>query len=38
MRIRLDVTLGVVVLVDVLRVFLPSLITLFGRAGSTPRR
>lgn len=36
MRIRLDVTLGVVVLVDVLRVFLPSLITLFGRAGSTP--
>ncbi|MGW0587043.1 endonuclease/exonuclease/phosphatase family protein [Streptosporangium sp. NPDC002607] len=36
MRIRLDTTLGVVVLVDVLRVFLPSLITLFGRAGSTP--
>ncbi|GAA3447739.1 endonuclease/exonuclease/phosphatase family protein [Planomonospora venezuelensis] len=36
MRIRLDVTLGVVVLADVLRVFLPSLITLFGRAGSTP--
>ncbi|MGS2641271.1 endonuclease/exonuclease/phosphatase family protein [Streptosporangium sp. LJ11] len=36
MRIRLDVALGVVVLVDVLRVFLPSLITLFGRAGSTP--
>nr|BFE80925.1 hypothetical protein GCM10020093_035260 [Planobispora longispora] len=36
MRIRLDVTLGMVVLADVLRVFLPSLITLFGRAGSTP--
>ncbi|WP_406313669.1 endonuclease/exonuclease/phosphatase family protein [Streptosporangium sp. NBC_01639] len=36
MRIRVDVALGVVVLVDVLRVFLPSLITLFGRAGSTP--
>ncbi|MFI6511860.1 endonuclease/exonuclease/phosphatase family protein [Streptosporangium sp. NPDC050855] len=36
MRIRLDVALGVVVLTDVLRVFLPSLITLFGRAGSTP--
>ncbi|MBG0831129.1 endonuclease/exonuclease/phosphatase family protein [Planomonospora sp. ID67723] len=36
MRIRPDVTLGMVVLADVLRVFLPSLITLFGRAGSTP--
>ncbi|MDP9867110.1 MULTISPECIES: endonuclease/exonuclease/phosphatase family protein [Streptosporangium] len=36
MRIRLDVALGVLVLADVLRVFLPSLITLFGRAGSTP--
>ncbi|MEV0417414.1 endonuclease/exonuclease/phosphatase family protein [Streptosporangium canum] len=36
MRIRVDVALGVVVLIDVLRVFLPSLITLFGRAGSTP--
>ncbi|MGC5010517.1 endonuclease/exonuclease/phosphatase family protein [Streptosporangium sp. DT93] len=36
MRIRLDMALGVVVLTDVLRVFLPSLITLFGRAGSTP--
>jgi endonuclease/exonuclease/phosphatase family metal-dependent hydrolase len=30
------VLLGTVVLVDVLRVFLPSLITIFGRAGSTP--
>ncbi len=28
--------LGIAVLFDVLRVFLPSLITLFGRAGSTP--
>lgn len=28
--------LGVVLLLDVLRVFLPSLITLFGRAGETP--
>ncbi|WP_326628693.1 endonuclease/exonuclease/phosphatase family protein [Nonomuraea fuscirosea] len=28
--------LGIVVLFDVLRVFLPSLITLFGRAGETP--
>ncbi|WP_336204861.1 endonuclease/exonuclease/phosphatase family protein [Nonomuraea sp. LPB2021202275-12-8] len=28
--------LGVLLLFDVLRVFLPSLITLFGRAGSTP--
>ncbi|MFC4115788.1 endonuclease/exonuclease/phosphatase family protein [Nonomuraea zeae] len=28
--------LGIVVLLDVLRVFLPSLITLFGRAGETP--
>ncbi|GIH92783.1 endonuclease/exonuclease/phosphatase family protein [Planobispora siamensis] len=36
MRIRPDVALGVLVLTDVLRVFLPSLITLFGRAGSTP--
>src|SRR5690606_33180081 len=30
------IVLGVVVLVDVLRVFLPSLITVFGSAGSTP--
>ncbi|MDL4817627.1 endonuclease/exonuclease/phosphatase family protein [Actinomadura opuntiae] len=35
-RIRLDVLLGVLVLADVLRVFLPSLITLVGSAGSTP--
>ncbi|GAA4907771.1 endonuclease/exonuclease/phosphatase family metal-dependent hydrolase [Stackebrandtia albiflava] len=35
-RFRWDVALGVVVLVDALRVFLPSLITLFGQAGSTP--
>ncbi|WP_327102410.1 endonuclease/exonuclease/phosphatase family protein [Nonomuraea glycinis] len=28
--------LGIMILFDVLRVFLPSLITLFGRAGSTP--
>ncbi|MEU4332483.1 hypothetical protein [Nonomuraea dietziae] len=28
--------LGVALLIDVLRVFLPSLITLFGRAGETP--
>ncbi|NUS08516.1 MAG: hypothetical protein HOV97_38825 [Nonomuraea sp.] len=28
--------LGIVLLFDVLRVFLPSLITLFGRAGETP--
>ncbi|HWB34601.1 MAG TPA: endonuclease, partial [Rugosimonospora sp.] len=35
-RIRWDVLLGVVVLADVLRVFLPSLITLVGSAGSTP--
>ena len=28
-------TLGVVLFLDVLRVFLPSLITLFGQAGST---
>ncbi|WP_084959444.1 endonuclease/exonuclease/phosphatase family protein [Thermoactinospora rubra] len=28
--------LGIVVFLDVLRVFLPSLITLFGRAGETP--
>ncbi|MGW4410276.1 endonuclease/exonuclease/phosphatase family protein [Nonomuraea sp. NPDC004702] len=28
--------LGLVLLLDVLRVFLPSLITLFGRAGETP--
>ncbi|PZG06127.1 endonuclease, partial [Micromonospora craterilacus] len=28
--------LGVVVLVDVLRVFLPSVITIFGQAASTP--
>jgi endonuclease/exonuclease/phosphatase family metal-dependent hydrolase len=30
------VTLGVVILTDVMRVFLPSLITIFGSAGSTP--
>jgi len=30
------VTLGVVILIDVMRVFLPSLITIFGSAGSTP--
>jgi len=30
------VTLGVAILIDVLRVFLPSLITIFGSAGSTP--
>ncbi|WP_019629535.1 endonuclease/exonuclease/phosphatase family protein [Actinomadura atramentaria] len=36
MRIRLDVLFGVVVLVDVLFVFLPSLITLVGSAGETP--
>src|SRR5690606_24609978 len=30
------VTLGVAILMDVLRVFLPSLITVFGSAGSTP--
>ncbi|WP_329519633.1 endonuclease/exonuclease/phosphatase family protein [Spirillospora sp. NBC_01491] len=35
-RVRLDVLAGVVVLVDVLRVFLPSLITLVGSAGETP--
>lgn len=35
-RVRLDVLLGAVVLVDVLRVFLPSLITLVGSAGETP--
>ncbi|TDD76627.1 metal-dependent hydrolase [Actinomadura darangshiensis] len=35
-RIRWDVLLGVVVLADVLRVFLPSLITLVGSAGETP--
>ncbi|NVI86680.1 endonuclease/exonuclease/phosphatase family protein [Actinomadura sp. BRA 177] len=35
-RIRWDVLLGVVVLADVLHVFLPSLITLVGSAGSTP--
>ena len=33
---RWDIVLGVVVLIDVLRVFLPSLITLFGQAGGTP--
>jgi endonuclease/exonuclease/phosphatase family metal-dependent hydrolase len=30
------VTFGVAILIDVLRVFLPSLITIFGSAGSTP--
>jgi endonuclease/exonuclease/phosphatase family metal-dependent hydrolase len=30
------VTLGVAILIDVLRVFLPSLITIVGSAGSTP--
>ncbi|MBX6748627.1 MAG: endonuclease/exonuclease/phosphatase family protein [Micromonosporaceae bacterium] len=30
------VTLGAAILIDVLRVFLPSLITIFGSAGSTP--
>src|SRR5215218_641753 len=30
------VALGVVLLVDVLRVFLPSVITVFGRAAETP--
>lgn len=35
-RIRWDVLLGVVVLADVVHVFLPSLITLVGSAGSTP--
>jgi endonuclease/exonuclease/phosphatase family metal-dependent hydrolase len=33
---RLLVPLGVVVLVDVLRVWLPSIITVFGQAASTP--
>lgn len=32
----LHVAIGVVVLADVLRVFLPSLITIFGQAGGTP--
>ncbi|MEV5575336.1 endonuclease/exonuclease/phosphatase family protein [Spirillospora sp. NPDC052269] len=36
MRVRLDVVAGAVVLVDVVRVFLPSLITVVGDAGSTP--
>ncbi|WP_239068092.1 endonuclease/exonuclease/phosphatase family protein [Actinomadura bangladeshensis] len=35
-RIRWDVLLGVVVLADVVHVFLPSLITLVGKAGETP--
>jgi len=35
-RWRWDIALGMVVLTDVLRVFLPSLITLFGQAGGTP--
>ncbi|GAA0238418.1 hypothetical protein GCM10009527_038780 [Actinomadura nitritigenes] len=35
-RIRFDVLFGVLVLTDVLRVFLPSLITLVGSAGETP--
>jgi endonuclease/exonuclease/phosphatase family metal-dependent hydrolase len=29
-------TLGVAILIDILRIFLPSLITVFGSAGSTP--
>src|SRR5215212_9914085 len=33
---RLLVPLGVVVFVDVLRVWLPSIITIFGQAASTP--
>ncbi|MFC4913925.1 endonuclease/exonuclease/phosphatase family protein [Actinomadura gamaensis] len=36
MRVRPDVVAGVVVLLDVVRVFLPSLITVVGDAGSTP--
>ncbi|MEV0586050.1 endonuclease/exonuclease/phosphatase family protein [Nonomuraea sp. NPDC050310] len=32
----LPLALGIILLFDVLRVFLPSLITLFGRAGETP--
>ncbi|MEO3810045.1 endonuclease/exonuclease/phosphatase family protein [Sphaerisporangium sp. B11E5] len=32
----LTIALGVVLFTDVLKVFLPSLITLFGQAGSTP--
>ncbi|MQY03790.1 endonuclease/exonuclease/phosphatase family protein [Actinomadura macrotermitis] len=35
-RMRFDVLFGVLVLVDVLCVFLPSLITLVGSAGETP--
>lgn len=35
-RPALALGLGIVLLFDVLRVFLPSLITLFGRAGETP--
>ncbi|MEV0386948.1 endonuclease/exonuclease/phosphatase family protein [Nonomuraea sp. NPDC050643] len=35
-RPALMLALGIVLLFDVLRVFLPSLITLFGRAGDTP--
>lgn len=35
-RRQWQVALGTVVFVDVLRVFLPSLITLFGQAGGTP--
>ncbi|MCP2338999.1 endonuclease/exonuclease/phosphatase family protein [Actinomadura rupiterrae] len=36
MRVRLDIMAGAVVLLDVVRVFLPSLITVVGDAGSTP--
>ncbi|CAM3301538.1 endonuclease/exonuclease/phosphatase family protein [Stackebrandtia soli] len=35
-RWRLDIALGVLLLLDGLRVFMPSLITLFGQAGGTP--
>ena len=35
-HVRWDTALGVVVFVDMLRVLLPSLITLFGQAGGTP--
>ncbi len=35
-RHLVPVALGVAILIDVLRVFLPSLITIFGSAGSTP--
>jgi Kef-type K+ transport system membrane component KefB len=32
----LKTTLGTVIFIDVLRIFLPSLITIFGSAGDTP--